>query len=109
MPRPYKPTIPQTIAEIMDHLMGILGGAPAFANPVFPGRDLEMEFFELNEGLGVVRAQLGEERYAKAIDLSNRMRALYEADPEDKNGATDAGSKLIWELNALLKSTPRKR
>ncbi|MGE3251706.1 MAG: hypothetical protein AB7L26_15835 [Hyphomonadaceae bacterium] len=89
--------------------MSMLGGAPSFTDSVFPGRNLEMHFFELNEGLSVVRARIGEERYAKAIELSDKMRRLYEADPEDKSGASNAGSKLNWELSALLKSTPRKQ
>ena len=79
MPRPYKPLIPQNVGEIMDKLGSMMLSAPTFNDPYFTERSVETEFSALNEGLAVVRGNLGEERYAKLIDLSNRMRAHFEA------------------------------
>jgi hypothetical protein len=111
MPRPYKPTIPNTIGEIIDHLAWMLGRAPTFNDPffdvAFPGRDIAMAFFELREGLGRIRQKLGEHRYQALIELSDRMRAHFEADPEDTNGRTREGRKLIHEMEDIL--TRRRR
>jgi hypothetical protein len=37
------------------------------------------------------------------------MRALFEADPDDVNGGTTAGRKLIREMEDILKSAARQR
>jgi len=107
MPRPYKPVIPQDVGEMRDKLKWMGYAAPTFKDPswdeMFPGRDLSVVFFELKEGLEVVRGKLGEGRYAAALDLLNRMQALFEADPEDANGQTREGRKLIQEMEDLLK------
>lgn len=106
MARAYEPTIPQTIGEIMDHLAMMMGKSPTFKDPffdvVFPGRDINMVFFELKEGLGIVRQKLGEERYQTLIEISDRMRAHFEADPEDTSGRAREGRKLIREMEGIL-------
>lgn len=105
--RPYKPYIPQTVGEIVDKLEWMDYHTPTFEDPSFdemhPGRDLSVVFFELKEGLNVVRQKLGEERYRAATILADRMRALFEADPEDKTGQAREGTKLLEEMKNLLK------
>jgi|CXWL01.1.fsa_nt_gi hypothetical protein len=108
MPRSYKPLIPQSIGEIKDLLASMMLSSPTFTDAYFTERSVDTEFFALNEGLGVVRDKLGEERYAAAVDLSNRMRAHFEADPEDTNGEARAGRALIREMQELLKKRPAK-
>jgi len=103
MPREYKPLIPQSIGEIMDLLASMMLSAPTFRDAYFTERNVETEFFALNEGLGVMRKKLGEERYDALIDLSHRMRAHFEADPDDTNGQARSGRKLIREMEDLLK------
>ena len=106
--RPYKPYIPQSIGEIMDHLASMMLEAPTFKDDsgYFPGRNIDTTFFELNEGLKVVRKKLGEERYSVLAALSDRMRAHFEADPENKTDDTLKGRALIHEMEDLL--TQRK-
>ena len=108
MPRSEKPLIPQSIGEVMDLLASMMLSSPTFKDAYFTERSIDTEFFALNEGLGVVRKKLGEERYAAAIKLSNRMRAHFAADPEDSNGEARAGRKLIREMEELLAKRPAK-
>ncbi|MFZ2032114.1 MAG: hypothetical protein WAU68_17515 [Vitreimonas sp.] len=99
----YKSYTPKGVGEIMDHLTYIMFSGPAFADPRFVGRDLPTAFHELNEGLGLIRDKLGEERYAQLIDLSNQVRAHYEADPENKTDDTVKGRELIVVMENILK------
>jgi hypothetical protein len=41
--------------------------------------------------------------------LSDRMRAHFEADPEDKTGDALAGRRIIREMEGILTSTYKKR
>jgi hypothetical protein len=109
MQRPYTPYIPTTISELM-HLLGwMMLAAPTFIDRTgyFPGRNIDTEFFALNEGFKAVRKKLGEERYAALVALSDRMRAHFEADPENKTDDTLAGRQLIYDMEDLLR-TKRK-
>jgi hypothetical protein len=109
---PYEPTIPETTGEIYDLLGWMMLNAPRFEDKdgLFAGRSIETEFFALNEGWKKVRKKLGEERYARAIELTARMKALFEADPNDENGKAAEGCKVIWELEDIIKaSNDRKR
>lgn len=108
MPRPYKPLIPQDVGEILDKLEWMGYAAPTFKDKsidmMWPGRDLGVVFFELSEGLGVVQKKLGEERYRTLMEMSDRMRALFEADPEDTTGQAQEGRKLIEEMRELMRT-----
>jgi hypothetical protein len=99
----YKSYIPKGIDEIMDHLGYMMLSSPAFVDPDFIGRNLDTAFSELNEGLRLIRDKLGEERYAKAMELSNQMRAHFEAAPENKTGDSIRGRELILEMEEVLK------
>jgi hypothetical protein len=100
----YKPHIPRDTGELVDHLAMMIFASPTFRDKVgdFPERNIETVFHALNEGLGKVRAQLGEERYQTLLELSLRMRAHFEADPEDKTGDSLAGRELILEMEGIL-------
>ena len=39
----------------------------------FPERNLETVFYTLNEGLRLIREKLGEQRYLKLMEMSDRM------------------------------------
>ncbi|MDF8334779.1 hypothetical protein [Novosphingobium cyanobacteriorum] len=80
--------------------------SPTFMDDYFVDQNIDTVFFSLNEGLKVVRKKLGEERYAALVSLSDRMRAHFEADPEDKTEDGLAGRALIHEMEDLL--TKRK-
>lgn len=102
--RPYEPYIPETIGEIMDLLATMMLYSPTLRDPLgqFPEQNIDTEFFALNEGLKLVRKKLGDERYSALVALSDRVRALFEADPKDETGETAAGRELILEMEDLL-------
>jgi len=85
--------------------------APLFKDRTgyFPQMNLESEFFGLNESLLALRNKLGEERYERLKALSDKMRALFEADPEDKTGDTRAGRRVIPEMEDILRSTAKRK
>jgi hypothetical protein len=107
----YRPYVPQDISELLDELSYVMLFSPTFKDETgyFPERNIDTAFFSLNEGLLVVRKKLGEERYAMLKALSDRMRTLFEADPEDKTGDTRAGRQLIHEMEDILKSAINRR
>ena len=75
----------------------------------FPEQNIETEFFELNESLKLLRPKLGEENYAAMIALSDKMRAHFEADPEDKTDDTLMGRDCILAMEDIIKSVRRRR
>lgn len=101
---PNKPYIPQSVGEIIDHLGFMMLYSPTFQDEsgYFPGRNIGTVFYSLNEGLKVVRKKLGEECYVALISLSERMRAHFEADPENKTDDTLKGRALIHEMEDAL-------
>jgi hypothetical protein len=105
------PYIPQTIGELMDQLGSMMLGSPSFKDRTgyFPQMNIDTEFFSLNEGLNVIRKKLGDERYTTLRAMSDQMRALFESDPENTNGGTKAGCKLIREMKDVLKSAAKRR
>ncbi len=110
MPRSYTPYIPKGINEVRDYVGSMMLSSPTFVDRTgyFPGRNLETTFYELNEGLRLIRGKLGEERYLKLIELSDRMRVHFEADPEDKTDGALKGRDIIQEMEALLRQSRRK-
>ena len=107
---PYRPHIPQSIRQIMEVLALILFKSPTFVDRTgyFPGQNIDTVFRQLGEGLLQNRGKLGEERYLKLVEMSARMRALFEADPEDKTGDTHKGCLIIHEMEDLLRQKVRK-
>ena len=107
--RSTKPYIPQGISEIWDFLGGMMLSAPTFNDKTgyFPDHNIDSEFFALNEGLKTIRKKVGEENYLAIIALSDRMRAHFEADPEDKTEDGIKGRNCILEMEAILKASRR--
>ena len=101
-PDPY---IPRSTEEIRDFLSSMMLNAPTFVDPTgfFYERNLESEFFALSEGLESIRSGIGDESYFKLAELTSRMRAHFEADPEDKTGETTQGRECIREMLAILR------
>lgn len=99
-----KPYIPQSIGELLDMMGYMTLAAPTFKDKTgyFPRDNIDTAFFSLNEGLLVVRRELGEERYVSLRAMSDKMRALFESDPDDKTGDTQAGRMLIFEMEEIL-------
>ncbi len=107
----YRPHIPQTIGELWDRLGSMMLSSPTFKDRTgyFPEKNIETEFFALNEGLLALRQKLGEERYTMLRALSDQMRALFESDPDNTNGGTRAGCKLIREMEEILRSANKRK
>ncbi len=108
--KPVKMYVPKDIGEVLDHLSHMLLSAPKFRDKTgyFPFENLEYVFRQLHEGLGNVRPALGEERYHQLMGMSDQIRALFEADPEDKTGETLRGCKIIHAMEDILKQVRRK-
>jgi hypothetical protein len=90
MVRKFRPHIPESLGELLDNLASMLLSSPTFIDRTgyFPEKNLETSFYALNEGLGRLRAELGEELYRKLTEMSGQMRAWFEADPADITGET---------------------
>jgi hypothetical protein len=88
----------------------MLVSAPKFLDKTgwLPFLNLDYVFQQLDEGLSHNRRTLGEERYHELMRMSDRMRALFEADPEDKTGETMKGCKIIHEMEDMLRQVGRK-
>jgi hypothetical protein len=103
--------IPKTKGEIWDYLGAMMLSSPTFVDKLgyFPDQNIESEFYALNEGLKAIRKQVGEENYQKLAELSARMRAHFEADPEDKTEDTIKGRECILEMEDILRSAGRRK
>lgn len=71
--------------------------------------NLDTVFFALTEAFERTRGQLGDERHAALVDLAARAKALFADDPDDSNGKTDEGIKLLYEIEAIVESVRRRR
>ena len=105
----HHPYVPQDIDELLDQLAYMRLASPKFEDQTgyLPGRNIDTAFLGLNEGLLVVRKELGEDRYATLKALSDKIRTLFESDTEDKSGDARAGRRLIRDMEDVLKSTSR--
>lgn len=107
----YKPYVPETLSELMDQVVPMMGDAPNFKDDTgyFPGKNIDSEFYALIEGFGKVRDKIGEDRYAKALDIAARMKAIFlEAEDED-DPKTMQGIYLIHELMDLIDEVRAQR
>ncbi len=100
----YKRYVPKGTYEILDHLASMTVSSPTFIDKAgdFPELNIDTEFEALNESLLLIREPLGEERYQTLISLSDRMRAHFEADQEDKTDDSLKGRELIFEMEDIL-------
>lgn len=106
-----KPYIPQSLSEIYDFLSRFIGYAPTMEDPSgrYPEDNIDTEFDKLVESFGIVRQKLGEERYARLVDLAARTKALYVEDPDETNGKTMEGIKLVWEMGEIIQDARKRR
>lgn len=100
----HQPYIPQNLGEIMDQLAFMMLTSPTFKDKTgyFPRQNIDSAFTGLNGGLLVVRKEIGEERYAALRTMSDRMRTLFDSDPDDTTGGAQAGRKLIGAMEDIL-------
>ena len=88
----------------------MLLSAPKFTDKTgwLPFLNLDYVFQQLNGGLSFNRQTLGEQRYNELMRMSDQMRALFEADPDDKTGDTLKGCKLIHQMEDILRQVRRE-
>lgn len=108
--KPAKMHAPRDIQEILVLLSWILLKAPRFIEKIgyFQSMSIEYVFSRLKEGLANVRKTLGEEHYQELARMSDKIRALFEADPEDKTGETLEGCKIIHQMEDILRQARQK-
>jgi len=108
--KPKKMYVPKDISELLEFVVSMLLSAPTFKDRTgwLPFLNLEYVFRQLAEGLAQNRARLGEHRYHDLTRLSAEMRALFEADPENKTGETLQGRKIILQMEDILRGALRK-
>ena len=95
----------------MDQLGHMMLASPTFedASGYFPDESIDTNFFELNEGLKLIRQKVGEENYQALVALSDKMRAHFEADPEDKTEDGIKGRDCILDMEDILKASARRK
>ena len=96
--------VPQDVGELLAYLAHMMLAAPKFKTRLLPRENMDTTFSSLNEGLLIIRSKVGEDRYTTLRALSDKMRALFEADPEDKTGDAQAGREIIHEMEVILRS-----
>lgn len=103
--------IPQSRGDLVDQLGSMMLAAPKFKSrlPWAFEENIDTNFFQLNEGLKAVRRQIGEENYAQLVALSDKMRAYFEADPEDKTEDGLKGRDCIDEMTEILRASRRRK
>jgi hypothetical protein len=106
----YKLLIPENISDLKELIASMMLDSPRFVDKSgsMRGKNLDTTFYELDEGLRILRGQLGAERYLKLAEMSKQMRAYFEADPEDETGDAIKGRDLILDMLDLLKSRAPK-
>lgn len=106
-----KPYVPQGISSVVDHLGSMMLSAPKFKSrlPWAFEENIDTNFFELNEGLKTVRREVGEDTYARLVALSDKMRAHFEADPEDKTDDCLKGRDCIEDMTELLLASRKRK
>jgi hypothetical protein len=96
----YESYVPKEETELCDMLGSMLLASPKFeADPVyFPDLTIHTEFKGLDAGINLLRPQLGEEIYAKLIEMYSQAKHLFEADPDDTTGETKRGREIILDM-----------
>jgi hypothetical protein len=104
--RVYEPYIAKNIGELRDCIASMMLDSPKFVDTTgyFREKNLDNTFQGLRSSLDGLRTKLGDERYCKLIEISNQMRAYFEADPEDRTGDAIKGRDLILDMLDLLKA-----
>ena len=102
--------IPEDLPDLVDLLVSMRLNAPKLKDHTgyMPFINLDYRFRQLNEGLASNRKKLGEERYQKLVQMSDQMRALFEADPDSKTGDTAQGRRIIQEMLEIVEQARRK-
>lgn len=107
----YRPYVPETLSELMDQVVPMMGDAPKFQDDTgyFPRKSIDSEFYALVEGFGKVRDKIGEDKYAAAIDIAARMKAIFLEAADENDPKTMQGIYLIHELIDIIDEARARR
>jgi hypothetical protein len=102
--------IPQNISDLVDVLMWMILYAPKFTGSTAYSsfRNAGYQFRQLNEGLAFNRKNLGGDCYQMLAQMSDQMRALFEADPDDTTGDTAKGRRILQDMLEIVEQARRK-
>jgi hypothetical protein len=102
--------IPEGKSEILDMLGFMMLSSPTFTDKsgFFPDRNIDTVFYDLSQGLRLIRKKLGDEKYATLVDMSAQMKAHFKADPLDETADGLAGRELILDMIDILKGRKKK-
>jgi hypothetical protein len=102
--------VPESIQELLEFVISMQIKAPKFVDKTgyLPFLNLDYVFEQLHEGLARNRQTLGDGRYQELMRMSDRMRVLFEADPDDKTGETLEGCKILHKMEDTLRQVRRK-
>jgi len=109
MPRKFRPYIAQSLGDLLDKMGFLLLSSPTFLDKTgyFPEQNLDTTFYALNESIKRLRHELGDDLYSQLLEMSDHMRAYFEADPNDENGKTAEGQKLVLEMERMIEARAR--
>jgi hypothetical protein len=109
MPRKYERHVAKSLGDLADQASWLRMSAPRFdfMRLWFPEGNIDTAFVSFDKGLQNNRALLGEALFHRLAQMSNDMRACFEADPEDDTGETARGKLLAREAEALLEARMR--
>lgn len=110
MSNAYLSYVPKTVGEVMDQLASMMLTSPTFKDlsGSFPERSIDKEFQALNKELKLIRPKVGDERFEQLVAMSAKMRAHFEADPNDETEDGLLGRDIIHEMRQLLRGARRK-
>jgi len=101
---PYKPYIPQSAGETIELLGAMVLDAPTFEDDsYFVGKNIDTTYFALDEGLKVIRSKLGEDRYARLVEMALLTKQKFlQASDEDAEEVL-AGRNILIEMIGMLR------
>jgi hypothetical protein len=104
MSRPFKQRVPEDINDVIEFLGMMVLDSPTFIDRTgyFPHTNIETVFTALNEGLYLIKSEIGDKKYLMLRQMSDRMRAHFEADREKITDETTKGCDIIFEMKDIL-------
>jgi hypothetical protein len=107
MSRPFKQRVPEDVNDIIEFLGMMRLSAPTFIDKTgyFPEINISTVFVALNESLDLIKPEIGEKKVILLRQMSDRMRAHFEADSENKTDETAKGREIISKMRKILISS----
>jgi hypothetical protein len=110
MMAPYEPYISQSLGELADKIVLMIGEAPSLHDLMgyILEKNIETEFAGLKQSVGALRAKLGEENYARLTEMAAEAKVLFGEDPEGKTERADKGWALLYGMRDIAEYARRR-